>query len=139
MDHIKEARNFRHDLEAQRTAEIDNPLCGDTMNVYVRLGEEGALDAVSFHCECCGIAMASASIMTQAVQGLTVAQAEECASAFAAAIDSGSVDRVDGIDGAHVAVLLAVAATPSRKMCAKLGWLGLAKALETHVSDAHDR
>lgn len=139
MDHIKDVRNFYHDLQAARSAEIDNPLCGDTMTVYVRVGDDDTVQSASFHCECCGIAMASASIMTQAIRGMKKQHAIDCAKQFAAAIDAGADERVPGIDDAHVAVLLAVSASPSRKMCAKLSWLGLCRALETPTNTDNTR
>jgi nitrogen fixation NifU-like protein len=128
MDHIKNARNYRAVEAPDRHAEGRNRLCGDHVTLTLRTAGDRIRDA-AFQCECCGISMASASIMTQSMRGLSTDNAIDRAKALAAAVDAGLVERVEGIDDAHVAVLLAVSATPSRKMCAKLGWLGLAQAL----------
>ena len=76
LDHIKNARNYRVLEHADRVAEGVNPLCGDTFTVYVQLDGEVIRDA-AFQCSCCGISMASASVMTEAVKGRTLAQADE--------------------------------------------------------------
>ena len=76
LDHIKNARNFRALEHADRMAEGVNPLCGDSFTVYVMFEDEVIRDA-SFLCSCCGISMASASVMTEAVKGKTIEQAKE--------------------------------------------------------------
>ena len=68
MDHIKNARNFRALADATHHANGSNPLCGDELTVYIRLGNERIEDA-AFQRTCCGISMASASIMTESVRG----------------------------------------------------------------------
>ena len=66
LDHIRNARNFRELGDANRKAQGLNPLCGDTFTVYARVEGDRVAEA-SFQCECCGISMASASIMTETV------------------------------------------------------------------------
>jgi len=66
LDHIKNARNFHELKDANRKAHGVNPLCGDTFNVYATVEGDRVVDA-GFQCECCGISMASASIMTETV------------------------------------------------------------------------
>jgi len=64
LDHIKNARNFHELKDANRKAHGVNPLCGDTFDVYAVVEGDRVVDA-AFQCECCGISMASASIMTE--------------------------------------------------------------------------
>ncbi len=66
MDHIKNARNYRALADASHNANGHNPLCGDDIAVYVNLHGDRIAE-VSFECTCCGISMASASIMTENV------------------------------------------------------------------------
>jgi len=68
MDHIRHARNFRVIEHANRYAKGVNPLCGDEMSVYLTLTVD-RIDDIAYQCTCCGISMASASIMTQMVKG----------------------------------------------------------------------
>src|SRR3954454_14402813 len=74
LDHIKNARNYRAIEQPDRQAEGVNPLCGDSFTVYVNLDGDVIREA-AFQCSCCGISMASASVMTEAVRGMTVERA----------------------------------------------------------------
>jgi nitrogen fixation protein NifU and related proteins len=125
MDHIKNARNYREMAEATATAEGVNPLCGDSFRVYVRIDGDVLRDA-AFQCECCGISMASASIMTETVRGLTVADARRAIRQFSALIggDAGAAA------GDLHAVLGVVSQFPSRVNCASLAWATLEAVLD---------
>jgi nitrogen fixation NifU-like protein len=128
LDHIKDARNYRVLEQADRAAEGVNPLCGDSFTVYVRLDGEVIRDA-SFQCSCCGISMASASVMTEAVKGRTVAQAGELYRRFIELLsEAGAPDLAE--DLGEVAMLAVVRAFPSRRNCAALAWHTLLAALE---------
>jgi nitrogen fixation NifU-like protein len=128
LDHIKNARNYRVMEDASRTAEGVNALCGDTLSVYVRLDGDVIRDA-SFQCSCCGISMASASVMTEAVKDSTVAEVLEMYRAFLHLLTEA--DRLEGeVDLGEVAVLATVRAFPARRNCATLAWDTLMAALE---------
>src|SRR5215470_15686662 len=132
LDHIKNARNYRVLEHADRVAEGVNPLCGDTFTVYVQLDGEVIRDA-AFQCSCCGISMASASVMTEAVKGRTVTQASELYRRFTGLVaHSGAVEQAD--DLGEVAVLTVVRAFPSRRDCATLAWHTLLAAIEGRTS-----
>ena len=74
LDHNQRPRNFRA-LDGGRSAEGDNPLCGDHVIVYVRV-DEGVIMEATFQGFGCAIVRASASLMTDSVKGKTVAEAE---------------------------------------------------------------
>ncbi|HTO45371.1 MAG TPA: SUF system NifU family Fe-S cluster assembly protein [Burkholderiales bacterium] len=132
LDHIKNARNYRVLERADRVAEGVNPLCGDNFTVYVQLDGEVIRDA-AFQCSCCGISMASASVMTEAVKGRTLAQAAELYTRFTDLLSRPGVsETVD--DLGEVAVLAVVRAFPSRRDCAALAWHTLLAALEGRKS-----
>ena len=73
LDHGRKPRNFR-ELEGARSAEGYNPLCGDEVRVFVKLDGD-VVEDVSFQGQGCAISTASASLMTQALKGKTVADA----------------------------------------------------------------
>jgi nitrogen fixation NifU-like protein len=128
LDHIKNARNYRVMEDADTTAEGVNALCGDTMSVYVRLDGDVIRDA-SFQCSCCGISMASASVMTEAVKGSTVAAARAMYRSFLDLL--AATDDLEGeANLGEVAVLATVRAFPARRKCATLAWETLMAALE---------
>lgn len=128
LDHIKNARNFHRLADANRKSHGINPLCGDTFDVYVRVDQDKVLEA-AFECECCGISMASASIMTEAVRGRTVTEARALYRHFEQMLrNQGKAgDAPAGAD--EIAMLELIAEFPSRVNCALLGWHTLDAAL----------
>lgn len=129
MDHIKNARNYLALDDANRKASGRNPLCGDELTVYLRL-EQDRLEKIAFLCTCCGISMASASIMTESVRGRNASDAMALIRGFTdlLATPPGSAPVSDSAD--HRAVLDAVQRYPSRMRCAILPWITLKAALE---------
>ncbi|MGH8677210.1 MAG: Fe-S cluster assembly sulfur transfer protein SufU [Burkholderiales bacterium] len=129
MDHIKNARNYRVLPGATRSAEGVNPLCGDSFQVYVRIEGE-SISEVSFQCECCGISMASASIMTQAIKGKSVANARRAIRDFSSMIAGQRAAQPESESADALAILGVVRDFPSRLNCAWLAWVTLEAALD---------
>ena len=127
MDHIKNARNFHELADATSKARGVNPLCGDTFTVYLRTRSD-RIEAASFQCECCGISMASASIMTQIVRGKTITEAASLFQRFEQMLRGAGTQSGKGPD--ELAVLQLIREFPSRINCALLGWKTLAAALD---------
>jgi nitrogen fixation NifU-like protein len=128
LDHIRNARNFRELGDANRKAQGLNPLCGDTFTVYARVVGDRVAEA-SFQCECCGISMASASVMTEAVLGKTVEDARALYRHFERVLKDPAGMPASGDDG-QLAVLSLIREFPSRVNCALLGWKTLDAALD---------
>lgn len=127
MDHIKNARNYRELEKADRKAEGSNPLCGDVLTVYLRLNGE-FIEDIGFQCSCCGISMASASIMTESVKGKSKNEAKSVFQRFIYLLTQtqpGSSALTDDL-----AVLATVREFPSRINCATLAWQTLELALD---------
>ena len=75
LDHYKKPRNFRALAGADRKAEGYNPLCGDRLTVYLKSTATVSSD-IGFEGDGCAISTASASLMTEALKGKTVEEAE---------------------------------------------------------------
>src|SRR6185437_15892553 len=75
LDHNRRPRNFHPLAGASHSAEGYNPLCGDRLTLYVKI-DDGTVTDVSFEGAGCAISKASASLMTDAVKGKSVAEAE---------------------------------------------------------------
>ena len=133
MDHIKNARNYRELAEANRRAEGINPLCGDTFTIYVRIEDDRVRD-LSFQCSCCGISMASASVMTTLMQGRTVQDARAQGREFMRLLRDPEEGQEGVSDQGQAAVLSVVRESPSRANCAVLAWHTLDAALEGRES-----
>ena len=128
LDHIRNARNFRELGDANRKAQGLNPLCGDTFTVYARIEGDRVAEA-SFQCECCGISMASASVMTEAITGRTVSEARVLYRHFERLLKDPA-GNIESGDHAQLAVLGLIREFPSRVNCALLGWKTLDAALD---------
>jgi nitrogen fixation NifU-like protein len=128
MDHIKNARNFRAIDDAARTANGSNPLCGDEMTVYVRIEGERISD-VAFQCTCCGISMASASIMTETVQGKSVEVAKRMIADVVSMLETHTASSRQPMTPERLALLETVTRYPARRRCAALAWTTLEGAL----------
>jgi nitrogen fixation NifU-like protein len=129
MDHIKNARNYRALADATHHANGTNPLCGDELAVFLRLDGEHIADA-SFQCTCCGISMASASIMTESVRGQRATEVRASLASLVAALTAHADPASRQADAAHYALLKTVREFPARTRCAVLPWVTLEAALD---------
>jgi nitrogen fixation protein NifU and related proteins len=132
LDHVKNARNYRVIEHADRSAEGVNPLCGDSFTVYVQLDGDTVRDA-SFQCSCCGISMASASVMTEAVKGKSVERVRELYRSFTRMLSAPEA-AAPGDDLGELALMSVVREFPSRRNCAVLAWQTLDAALRGRTS-----
>ena len=128
LDHNKRPRNFGPLAEANRHAEGRNPLCGDHLSVQVDV-EDGVIKNVAFEGAGCAISRASASLMTDAVKGKPVEEAERMFEEFHQMVTSGVEEAVEESLG-KLAVFCGVREFPSRVKCASLAWHTLHAALE---------
>jgi nitrogen fixation NifU-like protein len=126
VEHSRSPRNFRVPEGASASAEGDNPLCGDRITVYVTLDGERITDA-AFQGRGCAISQASASLMTGAVKGRTVAEAEQLFHRFHDMV-TGAADADAKVLG-KLAAFAGVKQFPSRVKCANLAWHTLHAAL----------
>ena len=126
LDHNKRPRNFRV-IEGGSHAAGHNPMCGDRVNVYVRL-EDGKVAEASFTGNGCAISKASASMMTEAVAGHTTEDVHSLFSLFQEMVTGKAEPDEDAIG--KLVVLSGVSEYPSRVKCAMLAWHALEAAIE---------
>lgn len=134
LDHGRRPRNFHALPGADRVAEGLNPLCGDHYTVYLRLSDDRIAE-VAFLGSGCAISKASASLMTGAVKGRSIAEAERLFAAVHALITEGP-DKADPAELGKLAVLSGVSAFPTRVKCASLAWHALKNALHADAQVA---
>jgi len=127
LEHNRSPRNYRVMEGADRRAEGNNPLCGDSLTVWVKLDGEVISD-VSFQGTGCAISRASASLMTAAVKGKSRREAEEVFQRFHRMV-TGRLDSADTETLGKLAVFSGVSAYPIRVKCASLPWHALKVAL----------
>jgi nitrogen fixation protein NifU and related proteins len=130
LDHYRSPRNRAPELEPHDVhVHHSNPLCGDELDLRLRVvGDK--IDAVAYDGEGCSISMASASVMTEAVAGRQLADADDLAEAFRLMLHGEGVKREeDLLDGV---AFQGVAKFPVRVKCALLGWMALKDAISTY-------
>lgn len=128
LEHNKNPRNFREIEDADKTALGNNPLCGDALQVYLKMDGDTVAD-VAFKGSGCAISKASASMMTQAVKGKTREEADKLFDEFHRMV-TGDLDIET--DENHLGSLRAFAGVlefPARVKCASLSWHTLTAAL----------
>jgi nitrogen fixation NifU-like protein len=103
LDHYKNPRNYGELEDPDFTHVGENPSCGDTIQMEVRLDDAGeTVEAVRFTGDGCAISMASASMLSERLHGM-------------------AVDELDGLDTDDVTEMLGVDISPMRVKCAVLG------------------
>jgi nitrogen fixation protein NifU and related proteins len=127
LDHNKKPRNFQKLADANRTAEGFNPLCGDQIQLYVKL-EDGCIRDIGFQGSGCAISRASASLMTSALKGKSAAEAEELFRRFHRLVTTE--EETDPAALGKLAVFSGVREFPARVKCASLAWHTLHAALD---------
>jgi len=127
LDHHKRPRNFRKLEDANRHAEGFNPLCGDRIQLYLRV-EDGIIRDACFEGSGCAISTASASLMTEILKGKTEAESEVLFDKFHDLVTGKS--EPGAADIGKLAVFSGVRDYPVRVKCAILAWHALRAALQ---------
>jgi nitrogen fixation NifU-like protein len=129
LDHNRRPRNFERPAGANREAHGHNPLCGDRIDVFARV-EDAVLRDVGFQGSGCAISRASASLMTEAVKGKSIADVERLFEGFRRIVTCDARAPVDAAPLGKLGVLAGVREFPVRVKCATLAWHTLRAALE---------
>ena len=134
LDHAKNPRHFGRLEDATHSAEGINPLCGDKLRMYFRIGDDGCINDARFEGSGCAISVASASLLTETVIGL---KTDRALAFFAAMIErlagraeSGNSAITADLELGKLEALEGVKEFPTRVKCATLAWHALHAALE---------
>jgi len=128
LEHNKNPRNFREIEDATRSADGNNPLCGDALRVYVDLEGDTVKD-VAFKGSGCAISKASASMMTQVVKGKSKDEAEMIFDEFHKMVTGGLDVETEENHLGKLKIFAGVLEFPARVKCASLSWHTLHAAL----------
>ena len=127
LEHAKAPRNYRALDENASKAEGYNPLCGDRCTVFIN-SNDGVIHDISFQGNGCAISKASASMMTQALKGKTLEQAEQIFQKFHGMV-TGQKSEAEAGEIGKLKVFAGVSEFPARVKCATLAWHTLEAAL----------
>jgi nitrogen fixation protein NifU and related proteins len=121
LDHSKKPRNFRKVEDANRQTVGYNPLCGDKLTLFVNV-QDGIVKDAGFQGSGCAISTASASMMTEAVKGKSVEEAEKLFEQFHDMVTAAPDAEVDSGALGKLQVFSGVREFPARVKCASLAW-----------------
>ena len=132
LDHSRNPRNFGKLKNATHTAEGINPLCGDKLHLYVSINDADVIAEAAFEGSGCAISVASASLLTDLVTGLSTRQALDCFAEVTERLTSPDTHeaRDVGVNLDKIRALDGVRDYPSRVKCATLAWHALNSALQ---------
>jgi nitrogen fixation protein NifU and related proteins len=134
LDHHRHPRNYGKLATANRHAEGFNPLCGDRVTVYVLIEGDRITD-VSFEGSGCAICIASCSLMTEAIKGHTLAEAEALFGRFHDLLTVDATITDEEVLG-KLAVFEGVREFPVRVKCATLPWHAFRAAVHQTVNQS---
>ncbi len=135
LDHYKSPRNHHLLEEPDLKAEGFNPFCGDRVALTAKLDDEGLVSDVGFNGEGCAISQSSASMMTEAIKGGTVANASEMVAVFKGMMQGKELSPEQEESLGELAVLRGVREFPIRIKCALLTWSALQDAIAESAAD----
>tara|TARA_Y100000590_G_scaffold364823_1_gene423392 strand:+ start:772 stop:1242 length:471 start_codon:yes stop_codon:yes gene_type:complete len=133
LEHGKSPRNLGKCEGYNHEAKGYNPLCGDKVHIYLKLDNKKKVVGLTFEGEGCAISMASASIMTELVNGKSFDEAKAIMNAFLNMIKNNLEIKSNYLDDDQKTKLMSLSGVkqfPMRVKCATLSWHTLVSALE---------
>lgn len=129
LDHNRNPRNFGELHDCNHHAHGDNPLCGDSYDVRLKLSADGVIEKIGFSGSGCAVSKAAASMMTQRVQGKTAEEADQLVDQFRQMLTGKLDPESEESKLGMLKVFTGVASRPERVKCAVLPWHTLRAAL----------
>ena len=133
LEHGKSPRNFGKCNGHNHEAKGHNPLCGDQVQVYLKLNDNKKVENLTFEGSGCAISMASTSIMTELIKGKSSLSAKNIIDAFLNMIKSGSELKTNDLNEDQKIKIMSLSGVkqyPMRVKCATLAWHTLISAID---------
>ena len=130
LDHSRHPRHYGALDQASHKAEGYNPLCGDRVTVYLKLGEDGRVADIKFEGKGCAISQASASMMTDLIKGRSQEEAEKLMNGFLHLVKGEDASDLSDDDRETLDVMAGISEFPMRVKCATLAWHTYKNALK---------
>lgn len=127
LDHCRHPRHFGKLDTFTHQAEGFNPMCGDEINIFVKLDDQ-TIQQLQFTGQGCAISVASASLMSENLQGKSVSEAKTILSSFLHMLTDENAELNDELG--KLQVLYNVRNYPIRIKCATLAWHAFLAAIE---------
>lgn len=134
LEHSRNPRHFGRIDNATHSAEGINRLCGDKLRLYLRIDDSGTIAASGFEGSGCAISVASASLLTDAVNGVSIDTASDWFHELTKRLSGQDTARAISPGLQALAALDGVRDFPGRIKCATLAWHTLSAALNKQPS-----
>jgi len=129
LDHNKNPRNYGELKEYNHYAKGHNPLCGDSIELYLDIADN-TIKEIKFNGSGCAISKASASVMTTILKGKTLEDARKLFDDFHKAVTSDPNTSYEELNLGKLSVFCGVREFPARVKCASLAWHTLMNAFD---------
>jgi nitrogen fixation NifU-like protein len=130
LDHSRHPRHYGTLDQASHKAEGYNPLCGDKVTVYLKLGGDGRVSEIKFEGKGCAISQASASMMVDLLKGRTAEEADRLMQGFLHLVKGEDASGLSEDDRETLDVMSGISEFPMRVKCATLAWHTYKNAVE---------
>ena len=132
LEHGKSPRNFGKCDGYNHEAKGYNPLCGDQVQVYLKISKNQKVEELTFEGSGCAISIASTSLMTELVKGKSLDTATRIINEFLNMIKSGSEIKTKDLNEDQKTKIMSLSGVkqyPMRVKCATLSWHTLVSAM----------
>ena len=133
LEHGKSPRNFGKCEKYTHQAKGHNPLCGDQVQIYLKLNKDQKVEDLKFEGSGCAISIASTSIMTELVIGMSVEVTKKIVIDFLDMIKNTSEIKSKELNEDQKTKIMSLSGVkqyPMRVKCATLAWHTLTSAIE---------
>ncbi len=135
LDHYRSPRNARAVEHAHVQARGFNPFCGDEVNLQLSLDGIGAIEDVGCLGSGCSISQASASMLTEALKGKTLGEAESLRTVFRRVMQGEALTPEEREAMGELEALIGVRKFPVRIKCALLAWAALEDGIKQYNAE----
>ena len=133
MDNYKNPKNKGlKQTDDYHFVHLNNPSCGDEMNVEVKI-EDGIIKDVRQDGHGCSISMSSASVMSDVLIGKTVEEARKIILDFYGIVTGTDPEDEEAL-GEAIAYM-GVRQFPARVKCATLAWKAIERAIDEVIDN----
>ncbi|NCF24636.1 MAG: SUF system NifU family Fe-S cluster assembly protein [Gammaproteobacteria bacterium] len=136
LDHARNPRHFGKLARTTHSAEGINPLCGDKLKLYLDVDSDEIIKEAAFEGSGCAISVASASLLTDTVIGLSSIDAMAFFDAVTSQLAGDERGNGKRVDLGKLRALAGVRDYPTRVKCATLAWHALKSALRQDTAPA---
>ena len=133
LEHGKSPRNFGKCEKYTHQAKGYNPLCGDKVEIFLKLNNEKKVENLTFEGSGCAISMASTSIMTELFKGKPLETAKKIIEAFLNMVKNTREIKSEDLNEDQKTKIMSLSGVkqyPMRVKCATLAWHTLTSAME---------